>query len=295
MMSYNEIIKASRSEELLIKRSSLEDVVDLLEQLSESLTNAINNAAIDGTLRKDQLEQMKRRVEHDLDMFETAYRQIVTKSTNDSAQLILNRNGELMVEAEGKRTVIDLIQDRVLNEVFNIAGRDGLILSDRIWRISQEAKRDITNRVVQGILLGESHTKVARDIRQFVNGTGGLRYKSERLVLTEFARAYKVANEMSVEVMREESQFMWYEKWELSPAHKEVDVCDVLAAANPEGEGPGVYKKAPNRHPGCYCYIFPVYREKRKTGKDYGNISGVQPNVSEATPHDHKLAKQLSM
>lgn len=237
---------------------------------------------------------MKARVENDLNNFEDAYRRIVTSSTEASASLILNRNGELMLEVEGTRSVIDLLKDKVLAEVFNIEERDGLILSDRVWRMSQEAKRDITNRVVQGILLGENHAKVAKDIRQYVTGTGGLKYKSERLVLTEFARAYKVANEMSVEVMRETSEFMWFEKWELSPAHKRVDVCDVLATADPEGEGKGVYKRAPMRHPGCYCFIFPVYREKRKTGKDYGNVSGVQPNASEATPQDHKLAKQLS-
>ncbi len=294
-MNYNEIIKRSRREELLLKKSSIVDVLGLLNALSDSLTSAINNAAIDGTLRKDQLQQMKYRVEQDLNTFDEAYRRIVTTSTNSGAQLILNRNGDLMMEVEGTRTVIDTIQDKVLAEVFNVAGRDGLILSDRIWRITQEAKRDITNRVVQGMLLGESHTRVARDIRQFVKGTGGLKYKSERLVLTEFARAYKVANEMSVEVMRESSEFMWYEKWELSPAHKSVDVCDVLAAANPVGEGPGVYKQAPNRHPGCYCYIFPVYRQKGITGKDYGNVSGVQPNAEDATPQDHKVAKQLSI
>lgn len=237
---------------------------------------------------------MKARVEDDLNNFEEAYRRLVVSSTEQSASLILDRNGQLLLEVEGTRSVIDLIKDRVLAEVFNIEGRDGLILSDRVWRISQEAKRDITNRIVQGILLGESHTRVAKDIRQYVNGTGGLRYKSERLVLTEFARAYKVANEMSVQVMREQSQFMWFEKWELSPAHRAVDVCDVLAAANPEGEGPGIYKKAPNRHPGCYCFIFPVYREKRKTGKDYPLISGVKPNADEATAADKKLAKTLS-
>lgn len=279
----------------MLKRKNLENTISLLQSLSDSIESAINNASIDGTLRKDQLIQMKQRIERDLDSFENAYTQIVTNATTESTQLILNRNGELLVEVEGTRKVIDVLQDKVIAEVLSVQGRDGLILSDRIWRITQEAKRDITNRVVQGMLLGESNQRVARDIKQYIRGTGGLKFKSERLVLTEFARAYKVANEMSVEVMREQSEFMWYEKWELSPAHKSVDVCDVLAAANPHGEGPGVYKQAPNRHPGCYCYIFPVYREKRKTGKDYGNVSGVLPQAQDATPQDHKLAKQLSM
>lgn len=237
---------------------------------------------------------MKARVENDLDDFESAYGQIVEGSAATAAKLILDRNGQLLLEVAGTRSVIDFLEDKVMKEILETKQRDGLILSDRVWRISQEAKRDITNRVTQGILLGESHTRVAKDIKQYVVGTGGLRYKANRLAITEFSRAYKTANELSVEAMRQDSEFMWFEKWELSPAHRKVDVCDLLASQDPEGEGRGVYRRAPNRHPGCYCYIYPVYREKRTT-KTYGNVSGVTPNPTEATSGDHRLANQLTL
>lgn len=384
----------------------------LLSDLSDRLTTAINNAAIDGTLRKEQLQRMKERVDQDVTLFSSAYETVVNKGTDQAVTVILDRNGELMalsnvlappsgdhstiIEAlrgsankpggiysvaekqqllqdvimplvnkqrvpaadesmvffNGQRvkgqfvntdptliwgypvdenfkvavvktqslvstgnmdkdsigyrllgevppedvfmakTVLGRLHDEVLADVLQTRGKDGLVLSDRIWRLTEESKRDITNRLTKGILLGESHTKVAKDIRQYVNGTGGMRYKSERLVLTEFSRAYQVANEQAVNIMRASTEYKWFQKWELSPAHPKVDVCDVLASQDTIGEGPGVYKEAPTRHPGCYCYIYPVYRQA-KTSIDYPNISPVRPKGDEATQADKLLANKL--
>lgn len=72
-----------------------------------------------------------------------------------------------------------------------------------------------------------------------------------------------------------------------------VHNCDILASQDLIGEGEGVYKKAPNRHPGCLCYIYPVYREKR-TKKEYGNISNV-PKLTEGLPDSQiKMAEKLT-
>jgi hypothetical protein len=94
-------------------------------------------------------------------------------------------------------------------------------------------------------------------------------------------------------MMRENSQFMWYEKWELSPAHPRPDVCDLLASQDPEGEGAGIYKTAPNRHPMCYCYIYPVYRPKRGKGT-YPNVSPATPQTDNLDKSQHKLAAELT-
>jgi hypothetical protein len=290
---YNKILHHSRRRELTLKTTTLNNIIALLSSVSNDLENAIARAADqNGTLRKEQLQQVKARIDEDLDIFQDQYQKVAHAGIVEEVNLIIERNGEIFIEAEGTRKLIDLLHDKVLTQVLEYKEKDGLILSDRIWKMSVEAKSDITNRLTQGILLGESHVKVAKDIRQYIVGNGGLRYKSERLAMTEMAKAYKKANEQSVQMMRENSQFMWYEKWELSPAHKEPDVCDLLATQD-EGEGQGIYQNAPNRHPGCYCYIYPVFRPKRGTAT-YPSVSPMIPHTENLDKSQHKLAKELT-
>lgn len=198
----------------------------MLTGVNDDLSVAIAQAADQtGTLRKEQLQAIKSRIEQDLDVFENQYSYIAKSGIKGEVSLILERNGEIFIEAEGTKKLVDLLNDKIISQVLDYKEKDGLILSDRIWRITQEAKADITNRISQGMLLGESHAKVAKDLKQYIVGDGGLRYKSERLAMTEMAKAYQRANEQSVEMMRQNSEYMWFEKWELSPAHPKPDVC----------------------------------------------------------------------
>lgn len=266
----------------------------MLTGVNDDLSVAIAQAADQtGTLRKEQLQAIKSRIEQDLDVFENQYSYIAKSGIKGEVTLILERNGEIFIEAEGTKKLVDLLNDKIISQVLDYKEKDGLILSDRIWRITQEAKADITNRISQGMLLGESHVKVSKDLRQYIVGDGGLRYKSERLAMTEMAKAYQRANSQSVEMMRQNSEYMWFEKWELSPAHPKPDVCDILASQNIDGEGQGIYKHSPNRHPGCYCYIYPVYRPKRGTA-NYPNVSGKEPHTSDLDKSQYKLAKVLT-
>lgn len=278
----------------MLRRETLAEIIDLLTGVNDDLAIAIVQAADHtGTLRKEQLQAMKGRIEQDLDIFEEQYRNISNAGIKGEVALIIERNGEIFVEVEGTQKLIGLLSDNIITQILDYKEKDGLILSDRIWRLTQEAKADITNRISQGILLGESHAKVAKDLRQYIIGDGGLRYKSERLAMTEMAKAYQRANDQSVEMMRQKSEFMWFEKWELSPAHPKPDVCDILATQNIEGEGPGIYKHSPNRHPGCYCYIYPVYRPKRGTAT-YPSVSNKEPDTSNLDNSQHKLARELT-
>lgn len=271
----------------------MQQTISLLKAVSTDLEAEIARLSDDnGKLRKDQLQEMKSRIDEDLNVFEDNYDAIVKKGIEEMTAIIIERNGEIFLKVEGTKKLIDILQDKVVMQALTLKEKDGLILSDRIWRITQEAKADITNRIQQGILLGEAHSKVARDIRQYVL-SGQLKYKSERLVLTENAKAYQRANSASVDLMRQNSDYMWFEKWQLSPRHPKPDVCDLLASQDIDGEGPGVYKHSPNRHPGCLCYIFPVYRPKR--GKaDYPSISDVVPDTSNLPKSQKKLARELT-
>lgn len=267
-----------------------------MKGVSTNLEFAILQAADqNGTLRKEQLQAIKNRVDQDLNVFEQQYSVITHDGVTGTASLIIERNGQIFIEAEGTKKLVDLLHDKVLTQIFQYKENDGLILSDRIWKLTQEAKADITARLSQGILLGESHAKVAKDLRQYIIGNGGMRYKTERLTLTEMAKSYQVANQMSTEQMRQDSEYMWYEKWELSPAHINPDVCDLIAGDDSEGEGEGIYKTAPDRpHPGCYCYIYPVYRPKGQTDVTYPDVSPVKPDTTDLPQSQHKLFNEVT-
>jgi len=288
---YNQILRQARKKELVLRKAVLQENLELLNEVNLKLETALANNAIDGTLRKDQLVAMKHIVEKDLDTFQEAYTLMTHTGINAQTRITIERNGTIFYEVEGTRKLLDVVESKVLLDVFRMKEKDGLILSDRIWRMTEDSKLFITNRIQQGILLGEAHGKVARDLKQFIKGSGGLRYKSERLVTTEMAKAYKHANEQSVQMMRKGSKYMWFEKWELSPAHPRPDVCD-LQASHDEGEGPGVYKTAPNRHPGCLCYIYPVYREKRGEA-NYPDASEIKPDTTDLSKSQHKMFKEL--
>jgi len=205
--------------------------------------------------------------------------------------LILERNAILYKEADGTKKAILALRSGVISAVANLKEKDGLILSDRVWRLTEVAKLDIANKIQVGIIEGQSHTKIARSIKKYIE-KGNLRFVSERLVMTEMAKAYKIANEEAVKIMQAQSQYMWFEKWELSPRHPRPDVCD-LQASHDSGNGPGVYKTAPSRHPGCLCYIYPVWRPKGKK-EEFELVSGEKPKPDDLTPSAHKQFKELA-
>jgi len=263
-----------------------------LSKLSNDLTTQIGKFSNDeGKIRQNQLKAMKKRVDTDLDIFNDELTKIVATGDSQMTNTILDRNGSLYMEADGTKKSVVALRKSVLFTAATLTEKDGLVLSDRLWRISEEAKLDIAKKLQVGIISGESHTKIARDIKQYVQ-RGNLRFVSERLVKTEMAKAYKIANEESVKLMQAQSEFMWFEKWELSPRHPRPDVCD-LQASQDNGNGPGVYKTAPRRHPGCLCLIYPVWRPKGKK-EEFELVSGEKPKPDNLTPSAHKQFKELA-
>lgn len=263
-----------------------------MAKLSDDLTGQIAKFSDEeGKLRQNQLKSMKIRVDKDLDLFNDELTNIIATGDSQMTNLILDRNGTLYREADGTKKAVKELRNSVLFASARFKEKDGLILSDRLWRISEEAKLDIASKLQVGIIKGDSHAKIARDIKQYVQ-RGNLRFVSERLVKTEMAKAYKIANEESVKLMQKQSEFMWFEKWELSPRHPRPDVCDLLASQD-TGNGPGVYKTAPRRHPGCLCLIYPVWRPKGRK-EEFELMSNEKPKTGDLTKSDRKQFKELT-
>jgi len=78
---------------------------------------------------------------------------------------------------------------------------------------------------------------------------GSVSYNSYRIARTELNETYR----RNTVLVHEGQPYIEGFRWNLSPAHPELDICDDFAGKIFEG-----YADIPETHPNCYCYITPV-------------------------------------
>lgn len=175
---------------------------------------------------------------------------------------------------------------RVLAFVEQFVAADGLALSDRLWRLSRgltdatldtlraalvrgsDAARLATELAALGravpaeiaAVLGDDRAAaLARTLREAITGEGGTPLRNlSRLFRTEINRAH---TEGFVTGLGEVDGVAGV-KFTLSPLHPRFDVCDLHAAANIHGLGPGVYPLGNHpypAHPETLSYLQPVF------------------------------------
>jgi hypothetical protein len=169
-------------------------------------------------------------------------------------------------------------------------GADGLQLSDRVWRSLDPWQTAITRTVEQGIITGQSHKDLARDLRQYVSPAAitpkqieeaqkrGIApvptWQTERLARTEINAASREATIMT----NQTNPFYRGVQWIVSPrirrgSYPICQICHDLAAGTsdrapgskpmPDGDGryyPRGSEPTPAAsHPSCRCSLVPVY------------------------------------
>lgn len=166
---------------------------------------------------------------------------------------------------------------------------DGLQLSDRIWRTRSAAAEDLQAAIENGIARGQSSmqaaqaylergTAVPADIlageraaraptlaseaeRLLTNPHGDVLYNVQRVIRTETNRAYTESYVASVATHPDVIGV----KFNLSPNHPKVDICDFYAHANLHGLGPGIYPPGQHpypAHPNTLSYLTTVFRDE---------------------------------
>ena len=155
----------------------------------------------------------------------------------------------------------------------------GLRVSDRIWKVSQNAKASLRSFVQTGVATGRGTIDIAKDLQRYVKTDirtlatdypnmmkrvgmksripKDLSYEALRLVRTEKAKAY---NEGVYARGRVNPSYQGV-KWMLSDAHPVEDICDTLAEQDLYGMGAGVYPEGQEPvvpHPNCLCFTVPV-------------------------------------
>jgi hypothetical protein len=155
------------------------------------------------------------------------------------------------------------VAERAVQATFERVYRDGLTLSDRIWRLDAFTRRGIEDTIVQGIAEQTSARRLSKQLTDFLTApdAANARYNAMRLARTEINTAHREATVQSALSQGGVLQ-PWIKglKWLLSSAHTEPDICDEWASADPDGLGAGIYLpgNVPVDHPNGLCDLTPV-------------------------------------
>lgn len=175
---------------------------------------------------------------------------------------------------------------RALRFVHEFTGADGLQLSDRLWRVNQHTLQTIDDTIRGAVMRGysarhaaeellakaqavpadlaaQANASNARTLRKQVGqalmtGEGNPLRNALRVMRTEINRAHTEAFVASAF----EHPGVAAVKFNLSPLHPRFDVCDLHAAANLHGLGPGVYPQGQHpypAHPETLSYLTVVF------------------------------------
>lgn len=238
-----------------------------------------------GTLRRSHLEalaaNLDRRARELNAQVLTATTRGVYLATEAGTSAAQNISARLLKDAWPEVEVARLfapINERAAMMVLARAGKDGLKLSDRIWRVGEHWRNAIARVVEDGVARGLDARKMAREVQKYLLPGGwtphkletrrrlgvpkDVSYEAMRLARTEMNNAF---HEASIMANRAAPSYRGV-YWRLSESHPEPDACDDLASNMTYGE-PGFYpegKEPPKPHPQCFCYLVPAHEEPDK-------------------------------
>lgn len=134
-------------------------------------------------------------------------------------------------------------------------GKNGISLSERVYRTRSLSNGFVDRAVNRVILQGGSWQDIAKSVKPMIdpNTPGGVSYAAKRLGRTELNNAFHTTQQASAEL----NPFVQGLKWHLSLSHQKKDHCDELAEGHSKGKKAGVYlpHDLPAKpHPQCLCY-----------------------------------------
>lgn len=291
------IRRASQQARMAMTRLA-DDAVAELTRIYELAADQVRQAiaAAGGAFNRVRLEQLRAllaQVEDVLAGLSQARTALVDAGLQRAAELGVRplTAAGLAATGRGVDAVLDGAQAlRVVDEAVRFVrafrAADGLVLSDRLWRIDRGAREAVGRTIEQAVVQGWSADKAAQELllralpvppatqaAQAAASTGNVQRAAE---LLRDPNAGPLAS--SVQVMRTELNRAHGEaymagaeqapgvvgfRFLLSPRHPRPDVCDLLATQNLHGLGAGVY---PTReatpwpaHPNTLSFVVAVF------------------------------------
>lgn len=261
-----------------------DELARLYEAAAEALRSAIGrHGGGDGSIAVTELRSVLAQVEGILSNLSAARNGVVDAGLAKAAQF--GASGAALESAASMRVAEEAV---ALTRLFVAA--DGLMLSDRLWRLDRWAREAITRAVELAVVQGHGSAQAAREFlgrgqavpaevasrlgagnavalgdeaARLLTGRGeSALYQAQRVFRTEINRAHGEAYMAGASTHPDFVGFRFL----LSPGHPKHDICDLLAEQNLYGLGKGVYPsraKCPwPAHPNTLSYVEVVYRDE---------------------------------
>ncbi len=265
---------ASQAQLLQIYQRAHDDIVARIQ----------SGGDLDGVVRLEQLRQLQVQIEA----------RIRTLAGDRNGALLENMRTAAASAAGVFQGVVGLggvamIADAAVRAAHHFVDADGLQLSDRLWRLDQNARQKVGDAVQQAVVMGHSASQAAAEFvgrgqtppadlvaksrtaqaaglsraagASLLKDEAGAYANAIRVFRTEINRAHSIAYQAGAERVPDAIGT----KFNLSPRHPRRDICDLYAKANLYGLGPGVYPhgKSPYpAHPNTLSYETIVFADE---------------------------------
>lgn len=230
--------------------------MELTDLLAEYATDdgIIKRQRLNSLLR--DLESIERQVRK---TGELAFDKIIGETASFTTQGVAAGMAEVLGSAAIAGIAFDRIDERTLRYVVRRFGDNGLVLSDRIWKLAGD-QRDALGKVLRtGIISGQSVTSMIADVRKVYDNET---WKIRRLVVTEGATAQRV----SEAYFAQESNVVKALKIHRGRANRPEHRCTQLEQIDRYGMGAGIYlptdSEIYNPHVNCTSWFEYVLKDK---------------------------------
>jgi len=281
---YREYLLAGRRAYLNQEYKTVEEIKNIYKEVSFKLEGFISKFEKGSHIEKEWSrvrESIDKLVDGlNDDTFKSLYRGIrgIWQFKNQETKQILNiaRMGAFIHgDYEG---YVNGYTERALLSFMNRTYKDGLKVSDRVWRVGEDARRELYTAIRNGVAQGQDPRELAKSIKHLLNPDVATPLRSET------RKKLGVSKDVPMEAMRlavTELQNANYEAtigayslsplyqgiyWRLSSNHPIEDICDEYASHN----GDGFWEKGsePTKpHPWCRCIAVPKLLSPEDTVK----------------------------
>lgn len=278
--------KRSRGALLTARARSLETLKSLILALAGDIRDELDRfGGADGRLPAAQLPTLRAWLEQRLSSFSDRWRVLIDDGLREAAKI-----GASLLELVGRTGGDAEIVGQVVEAIRAQRAADGLVLSDRLWRVDQGTRESLRAAIEGAVARGESAAQAAaryvregvpvpeplqtaiagaspgainRSVRSLLQdgAAGSPDYLLQRVLRTEINRAY---TETYVATVAQHPDVIGV-RFNLSPQHPAFDICDLYAKANLHGLGPGVYPPGQHpypAHPNTISYLTTVFRDE---------------------------------
>lgn len=261
----------------------LEHNAATVKQIRDIYTRAANDIARDirdvtpGTLRYNHLSSMQKILEDraktinekTLDAIYDGIKLSVKDGTEGAQRITQDL---LKYDKAGVQWMFADINERAVLAITSRTGKDGLKLSDRVWRIGENVRKNMATVVEDAVARGLDSRTLAKRVQQYMQPgkwtamkretrrmlgvSSDVSYEAMRLARTEMSNAY---HEGTILANQSAPSYLGI-IWMLSGRHPLPDVCNDYASHNGDGFWPaGSEPTLP--HPQCLCIALPRHEK----------------------------------